>query len=147
MLLTDFPAGLKSGRTTFEYEATRTYRIVGGVPAGTSICPGEDGCRKNSTHMSMMTMHGKRTTMLRGMERLELPLRRIRRLKKASRGDRRSVCLEKSFSVGNGGGEGMRFVRVCRRPIRAGQTCRLLPERALDRRAGPRSSRATRLCR
>ena len=70
-----------------------------------------------STNMSTMTRHGKRRTKPKGIEMEELPLIRIRRLKKESFGTSRPFSPEKSLSDGKLGDEGIRFFRFCTRPI------------------------------
>lgn len=59
-----------------------TYRIDGGVPAGTSMRPDEDGCRIMRTSINNTTMLGNKSTNPRGTEMDELPFKRIRRRKK-----------------------------------------------------------------
>jgi len=93
--------------------------MTGGAPAGTNIRPGDEGCRRKRMHMSTITMQGNRTTMLRGIDSVELPFSRIRLLKNASLGVKRSEGFEKSFNVGSWEEEGKRFVRFCTRPMEA----------------------------
>lgn len=83
----------------------------GGAPAGTSILPGEEGCRTTRTSINISTMHGNKSTKPKGMEMRELSLRRIRRRKKAmERGDIFSALFERPSSVGMFCVEGIRFL-------------------------------------
>lgn len=86
----------------------------GGAPAGTSNFPGDEGCRTNITIMRIMTMVGKRTTRPSGIEMDELPLRRMRRRRKARRGESRSPLDSPSSRGATVRAVGMRFLRLCR---------------------------------
>lgn len=59
-------------------------------------------------------MVGKRTTRPRGIEMEELPFRRMRRRRKARRGDSRSILDSSPSSGAAGRAVGMRFLRLCR---------------------------------
>jgi hypothetical protein len=56
----------------------------GGAPAGIKMPTAELECRITSTKIKITTRQGKRRTIPRGMEMLELPPRRSGRLKNAS---------------------------------------------------------------
>ena len=85
--------------------------MEGGAPAGTSILPGESGCRTTRTRISIKTMQGNKSTNPRGIEMRELSLRRMRRLKKAmDRGDIFSARSERPPSVGMFCVDGIRFL-------------------------------------
>lgn len=64
-----------------------TDLIDGGVPEGTSMEAGEEGCLTNNRTMSTMTMQGNKRTMPRGIEMEEFLLSRMRRRKKANFGN------------------------------------------------------------
>ena len=83
------------------------------------ILTGDEGCRTMRTRMRTMTMHGNSRTTPRGMEIDELPLMRMRRRKKARRGDIRSFWREMSSSEGRLGEEGILFTISWTSPIRA----------------------------
>ena len=91
------------------------YRIAGGAPAGISIRPVVFGCRTKRTSIKTITIHGKRSTTLSGIEMEELPFNLIRRRKKDNRGVIRSF----STRVGRFGEEGIRFTRFCTSPMAA----------------------------
>ena len=101
------------------------YRIIGGAPAGISIPPGVDGCRTTRTKINIITIQGNKSTAPSGMDIFEFPFKRIRRRKKASPGDIRSFCRERSpkegsFSrEGRFGDEGILFAIFCTNPIYA----------------------------
>lgn len=59
--------------------------MEGGAPAGISIRPGEPGWRTNRIKMRMTTSRGKRMTMPKGTETVELPRNRSGRRKRAKR--------------------------------------------------------------
>lgn len=101
-------------------------RIDGGAPAGIRILPGDAGCRKKRKHIKTITIHGKRRTSPRGIEIEESPFKRILRRKKAtgSLGANRSAFSDQPFRVGRGGGDDIRLVRFCTKPMRAGYACR-----------------------
>jgi hypothetical protein len=61
----------------------------GGEPAGIQVPPGLEGCLVMRTNINIMTIIGNNSTNPRGMEMEELPLSRIRREKRANRGDAR----------------------------------------------------------
>lgn len=81
--------------------------------------PVEEGCRTTSTSMSIITIQGKRSTAPSGIDIFELPFSRIRRRKKASLGDRRSVSPERSLREGRFGDDGIRFKIFWTSPIDA----------------------------
>ncbi len=93
------------------------YRIAGGAPAGIMRLPGEEGCRTISTIISIMTIHGNRSTAPRGTEIFELPLSRMRLLKKDNLGIIRSFSWLRSASDGRATAEGIRFVIPCMSPM------------------------------
>ena len=93
--------------------------MAGGPPGGIMIRTGEDGCRTMRRRIRAMTMHGNRRTTPSGIEMDELPRMRIRRRKKASRGEMRSRWREMSSREGRLGDDGMRLTRSCTRPIGA----------------------------
>ena len=64
--------------------------MEGGAPAGSSLPTGFLGCRATSISMTIITIHGKRRTVPKGTEILELPFKRILLRKKASLGVIRS---------------------------------------------------------
>lgn len=86
-----------------------TNRIEGGVPAGIKIPPGDEGCRTKRSRMKTITRHGNSKTNPRGIEMEELPFRRMRRLKKANRGELWPFSRETS-SNGRLGAVGSRLV-------------------------------------
>jgi len=59
--------------------------MAGGAPAGMKIVPGEEGCTTMSINISIITIHGNRSTKPKGIDIFELPFSRIRRLKNADR--------------------------------------------------------------
>ena len=75
--------------------------------------------------MTIMTMHGKRSTVPNGTEILEFPFKRILLRKKANLGVIRSFWREKSLRVGSFssegrfGDEGIRFAMFCTKPMGA----------------------------
>lgn len=98
----------------------------GGAPAGMNTRPGEVGCRKNRTHIKIVTRPGKRSTRPRGIEIVEFPFRRIRLRNKpeGSRGVILSAFSDQPLIRGNGGGDGIRFVRFCTKPMWVGYASR-----------------------
>lgn len=80
---------------------------------------GEEGCRKSSTHINIITRQGNSSTRPSGIETVELPFNRILLLKnpEGTLGVMRSAFSDQV--EGKGGGEGMRFVRFCAKPIGA----------------------------
>jgi hypothetical protein len=68
------------------------YLILGGAPEGINFRPGELGCRRNSVSISINTVIGNSSTRPKGIVIVELPFKRIRRRKKANRGDNRWYC-------------------------------------------------------
>ena len=58
--------------------------MEGGAPAGIRSFAGPDGCLTMSTKIRIMTRQGKIRTAPSGMEILELPRSRTRRLKNAN---------------------------------------------------------------
>lgn len=122
VFLADLPVDTRSisiSKVTGPYGEGGGYLIDGGAPAGIRMPPVDDGCRTTSTSMSIITMHGKRSTAPRGMDIFELPFSRIRRRKKANLGDRRSVSPDKSLSEGRFGDDGIRFKIFWTSPIDA----------------------------
>jgi hypothetical protein len=95
-----------------------TDLIDGGVPAGIIMIPEDCGCRTKRISIMIMTRHGKRRTMPRGIETDEFPLSRIRRRKKANRGDIFSARRERSSSVSKlVWGVGILLTMFCTSPI------------------------------
>jgi hypothetical protein len=85
-----------------------TYRMEGGVPAGIRIPPGDAGCRTNRRRIKTITRHGNSNTKPRGIEIDEFPFKRMRRRKKANRGEARPLSRDAS-SIGRLGALGSRF--------------------------------------
>ena len=98
----------------------KSYRIDGGAPAGINITPGDWGCRTKRISINIMTIQGKSRTRPRGIEMEELPFRRMRRRKKANRGDNLSALRERSSREGRLGEDGILLTRFCTSPISAG---------------------------
>jgi hypothetical protein len=63
----------------------RPYRIEGGVPAGMFMMPSVSGVLIKSVDISPTTRHENKSAMPSSIETDELPLRRMRRRKKANR--------------------------------------------------------------
>lgn len=87
--------------------------MVGGEPAGIQVPFEAVGCRTISTSINIMTIQGNNSTKPRGTEMEELPLSRMRRRKRANRGDARSDFSEKFSSVGTSFDVGIRFLIFC----------------------------------
>jgi hypothetical protein len=66
-------------------------------------------------------MHGNSKTIPRGIDIEELPFNRILRLKNANRGEIESAFRDMSSNEGKFVGEGIRFFRVCTRPLIAAE--------------------------
>lgn len=79
-----------------------THRILGGVPAGTNIRPGELGCLTTKMRMRMTTKLGNKSRNPSGTDMEEFPFNLIRLRKKDRRGD----DLDFDFSVVHSSGEG-----------------------------------------
>jgi len=90
-----------------------SYLIDGGAPAGISILPGDEGCRRNKTRINIMTIHGNKRTSPKGIEMEELPFKRMRRRKKANRGESRSALRDTSSREGRLGEFGRCFASFC----------------------------------
>jgi len=112
MLFTDFAIS-KTPRlaiTTLETDGEGdTNRIEGGVPAGIRMPPGDEGCRTKRSRMKTITRQGNSKTNPRGIEMDELPFNRMRRRKKANRGEAWPFSRETS-SKGRLGALGSRLV-------------------------------------
>ncbi len=93
--------------------------MAGGAPAGIIKLPGDDSCRTIRTIMSIMTMHGNKSTAPRGTEIFELPFSRMRLLTKDNRGMILSFSLVRSDREGRFGVDGIRFTRFWTNPIAA----------------------------
>ena len=112
----------------------QTYRMAGGAPAGIIRPPGDEGCRTISTIIRIITMHGNKSTAPRGTEIFELPLSRMRRLKKDNRGVNLSFSSLRSWREGREGAEGIRFIKFLTSPIAATGPWRRKPELSMKTR-------------
>src|SRR5690606_12185468 len=72
------------------------YRIAGGVPEGMKFIPGVSGCRTRRNKTSIRTVTGKSRTTPKGIVTVELPRSRMRRRRKATRGERYCCCENSS---------------------------------------------------
>ena len=91
--------------------------MAGGAPAGIIILPGDEVCRTTRTSINITTIHGNNSTVPSGTENFELPLSRMRRLKKDNLGAPLSLSLPRSRSEGRFGVEGIRLTRFLTNPI------------------------------
>lgn len=93
------------------------YRIDGGVPAGTSIRPGELGCLMTRMRMIKTTKLGKRSKKPSGIDIDEFPFSLMRLRKK----DNLERVFGFSFFQSSAGGvvetEGRRLYNRCTKPI------------------------------
>lgn len=86
---------------------SNSHLIGGGEPEGISILTGVSGCRITSTSIRRITVMGNNKTTPSGMDIDEFPFNRIRRRRKANRGDNR--VFERSSSEGIFDLEGKRW--------------------------------------
>ena len=107
-----------------------SYLIEGGDPGGSNVPPVFPGCLATSTIITIITIHGNRSTVPSGTEIFELPRKRILRRKNESRGLifslwREISLREDKFSKdGRVGVEGIRFMIFWTRPIgTSGRRC------------------------
>lgn len=93
--------------------------MAGGAPAGIIKLPGDELCCTTSTIINIMTRRGKRRTTPKGTDIFELPLSKIRLLKKEnlSRGGNLDFSLSDSYKEGRLGDEGNPFMMFRRSPI------------------------------
>lgn len=95
-----------------------TYLMAGGAPVGIKMPTPDLGWRTNMISIKTTTRQGNRSTTPKGMEKVELPFKRIGLLKNAHLGDA-FVFFFTSSSEGRGGDAGMRFKTRCTKPIEA----------------------------
>ena len=96
-------------RTQEECQANIAYLIEGGVPAGTNIRPGDDGCLITRMRIKMTTIHGKRSTNPKGTDIDEFPRILILLLKNESRVSVRGLSAAHFSEDGTEGVDGNDF--------------------------------------
>jgi len=91
--------------------------MAGGAPAGIIKLPGDELCCTTRAIIRIITMRGNKSTAPSGTDIFELPLSRIRLLKKDNFGMNRSFSLVKSLREGSLGDEGILFIKFPTNPM------------------------------
>lgn len=115
MLFTDFPA-IGSEQDLGE-TGVLAYRMEGGVPAGTSMRPGELGCLTTKMRIKSTTKLGKRSRKPSGIDMEEFPFSLIRLRKNDSLGSVLGFSFFQSAGSGTDESEGRRLTRRCTNPM------------------------------